>query len=122
MSDLPFQSAVTNVWPRTAASTTTAPSTSGPVSIGGYNPVGLPTVNNPNLPSSTVRNTGNIPPPIPQPPLTPFPSIQQPFGTTSTNTNVYAAPQPLPPFYPISPNLVCNLFKNMTYFSLKKNK
>jgi len=120
MSDLPFPSAVTNVWPRTTSSTTTGPSITGPVPLGGSGYTGgLPTVNNPNLPPATIRNTGNIPPPIPQPPLTPFPSIQQPFGTNSTSTNIYNTAQPLPSFNPMSTNLVRNLFKNITYVSIK---
>lgn len=109
MSDLPFSSAVANVWPRTAGSSITGPSTTGPTPIRGINPSGLPSVTNPNLPLFPTTNAGNFPPPVPQQPLTPFPSLRQPFGANSTSTNIYATAQQ-PPFNPLLSNLVCTLF------------
>jgi len=142
MSDLPFPSAVTNVWPRTAVSTINAPSTTEPIPLGGSTPIGLPTVNNPNLPSSTIRptplggntliglptinnpnlplstiqTTGNIPPPVPQPPITPFPSIRQPLTTSSTITSPYATAQAFPPFNPFPTAVVCNFISKYDLF------
>lgn len=70
MAGLVGPSAAANVWPRMA----------GGAPLGGVNPTGLPTINNSNLPSSTFSSTGNFPPPIPQQPTTPFPSLPQSLG------------------------------------------
>ena len=95
MSTLPLRSADMNVWPRTTASTATGPSTTGPIPIGGGGAIsaGLPTVNNPNLPLSTLLNTSNMPPPVPQPPRTPFPSIR-PASTPFPSLQQSATPFP----------------------------
>ena len=123
MSDLPLPSAVSNVWPRVTGSTITGPSTTGPVPLGSGNPMGLPIVNNPNLPSSTIPNIGNVPPPVPQSPPTPFPAFQQPFGgPNSLSSNTYALPQAYPSYNPMQTNLVCPFFHNMIDFFKKNNK
>jgi hypothetical protein len=96
MSDLPFPSAVSEVWPR--GSSTTGLSTAGPMPFGG-GLTGLPTVNNPNLPLNRGPGLGNPPPPIPQPPRTPFPQLRQPIGASnSVISNNYALPSlnPMP--------------------------
>ena len=104
MSGLPAPSALATVWPRGAG-----PPTTGPVPFGSANPTGLSRVNNPNLPSSTLQNTGNFPPPIPQTPATPFPAFQQQFGgTNSINSTNYGLPQNFPSYNPVSTNLVCD--------------
>ena len=64
MSGLFAPSAATDVWSRP----TGFPS-SGPIPLGGNSP-GIPTINNPNLPSYTPFGGGGLPPPIPQPPTT----------------------------------------------------
>ncbi len=104
MSGLPAPSALTNVWPRM-----TGPPGTGPIPLGGGNPTGLPVTNNPNLPSSTVPNIGNLPPPIPQVPTTPFPNIRQPFGgMNNINSNNYGLPQNFPSYNSGPSNLVCH--------------
>ncbi len=118
MSGLPAPSALVNVWPRMSGPPTTGPLTSGPTSFGGGNPTGLPMINNPNLPSSAIPNTGNLPPPIPQTPSTPFPALRQPFGgTNSINSTNYGLPQNFPPYNSVPTNLVCDVFP---YISLLK--
>ncbi|CAF0726516.1 unnamed protein product [Rotaria sp. Silwood1] len=87
-----------DVWPRTAGAS------SGPVPLGG-SPSGLPTVANSSLPFNTATAFGNRPPPVPQPPSTPFPSIQQPFGQRSgiTPTN-YTGLNTSPPYNQMAAN------------------
>jgi hypothetical protein len=94
-----------------AGSGITDPSIEAPISFNDGGQFSLPRVNNPNLPPSTIRNTDNFAPPVPQAPVQPFPFLQQqPLGPTNSliSTN-YATPQMLPSF---STNLVCNLFQN----------
>ncbi len=110
MSSIPLTSAASNVWPRMAGSAIADPSIAAPIPFSDGGPFGLPTINNPNLPPSTIRNTDNFAPPVPQTPVQPFPFLQQqPLGTTNSliSTN-YATPQ-MPPSF--STNFVCNLFK-----------
>jgi hypothetical protein len=107
MSGLIASSASANVWPRL----TGLPST-GPVPFGGGGPTGLPTVTNPNLPSNTIARSGNLPPPVPQPPLTPFPSVRPPLGAAnSLASNNYASTNFFPPTNPMAGNFVC-IFQN----------
>jgi hypothetical protein len=105
MSGLPTPSAAAEVWPRAAGSTST-----GPIPLGGGGPTGLPVVNNPNLPTYSSLGGGTLPPPVPQPPTTPFPAIRPTVGlTNSTISNNYATTNTLPPINPMPGNLVCTL-------------
>jgi len=109
MFGLTTPSAAAEVWPRAAGSASTS---TGPISLGGGGggPAGLPVVNNPNLPSYSPPGGGNLPPPIPQPPTTPFPAIQPTVGlTNSTASNNYATANTLQPMNPVPVNLVCIL-------------
>ena len=104
MSGLPAPSALTNVWPRLPGSPGTGSLTSGPVPLGGINTGTIPTTNN--------FNFGNLPPPIPQVPSTPFPAVRQPFGgANSINSNNYSLPQNFPAFNPNPLNAVCYHFR-----------
>ncbi len=103
MSGLPPPSAVSDVWPRLAGSTST-----GPIPLGGGS-TGLPTVNNPNLPLNTASSAGTSPPPVPQP-RTPFPSMQRPVGANnSLLSNNYATANTVQSMNPMAMNFVCNL-------------
>ncbi|CAF1381132.1 unnamed protein product [Adineta steineri] len=105
MSGIPLTSAVSNVWPRATGATAMDPSMSGPMPSNGSGQMNLPMVNNPNLPPSTIPTLNNMPPPVPQPPHTPFPSIQQPFGlTNSLLSNNYATAHSLPTSNNFAPN------------------
>ncbi|CAF4001621.1 unnamed protein product [Adineta steineri] len=105
MSGIPLTSAVSNVWPRATGATAMDPSMSGPMPSNGNGQMNLPMVNNPNLPPSTIPTLNNMPPPVPQQPHTPFPSIQQPFGlTNSLLSNNYATAQSLPTSNNFVPN------------------
>jgi len=104
MSGLIAPSASAGVWPRA----TGFPST-GPIPLGGGS-TGLPVVTNPNLPSNITTGVGNLPPPIPQPPTTPFPSMRQPLGlSNSFASNNYATANTLPSMNSMPTNLVCIL-------------
>ncbi|CAF1304940.1 unnamed protein product [Adineta steineri] len=106
MSGIPLTSAVSNVWPRATGATAMDPSMSGPMPSNGNGQMNLPMVNNPNLPPSTIPTLNNMPPPVPQQPHTPFPSIQQPFGlTNSLLSNNYATAQSLPTSNNFAPNV-----------------
>ncbi|CAF0732241.1 unnamed protein product [Adineta steineri] len=109
-------SAASGVWPRATGFPSIGGTGSGPIPIGG-GPAGLPTVNNPNLPINTRTNLGNLPPPIPQQPRTPFPSLQQQGGQqTSLFTNQYAIPNTLQPYNTAgASNLVSQNAQNEAY-------
>lgn len=104
MSGLIASPASANVWPRATGLTST-----GPIPLGS-GPTGLPIVTNPNLPSNITTGVANLPPPVPQAPLTPFPSIRPALGpTNSLASNSYATPNPFPSLNPMTGNLVCIL-------------
>lgn len=96
-------SATAEVWPR---GTSLA---AGPVPLGAGSP-GLSTVNNPNLPSYSTLGGINLPPPVPQPPSTPFPTVRTATGpSNSMISNNYATANTLPSTTPIPGNVVCTL-------------
>ncbi len=105
MSGLIAPSASANVWPRLTGSSSTGPV---PLGGGGGGATGLPIITNPNLPSNTMTRAGNLPPPIPQAPLTPFPSVRTPLRpTNSLDSNNYATANIFPSINPMAGNLVC---------------
>jgi hypothetical protein len=115
MSGFPTPTAVSSIWPRGTDPTTNIPPMTRPMLTGG--PVDLPSINNPNLPLRTVGNSDNLPPTIPQPMRTPFPSLQQPLGPGNgfIRNNFPIAPA-LPPLNPYTPHFVCNLLKKTNSF------
>lgn len=120
MSAIPPQSAVSNVWPRMAGAAIADPLIAASQPFGSSAPIGLPTVNNPNLPPHA---TSNFAPPIPQVPATPFPSLQQPIRpTNSLISSNYAIPGAGPPLNPFLTNVVCHLFKKLFIFLKNFNK
>ncbi|CAF1159535.1 unnamed protein product [Rotaria sordida] len=101
MSRLSPSTAVPNVWAAAAGSSAPGPTITGPILQDGGNPTGLSTINNLNVPSSTIGNRSNLPP-IPT-----FPSVQQPVGlANSLGSNYYATSISVPPFNPIATNFV----------------
>jgi hypothetical protein len=111
MSGYPPLSATTSVWPRTTGSSAADYSGAGPIPLGGGS-MGLPTINNSNLPPAMNQGGfGNQAPPIPQVPRTPFPTLQQPLGAgNSLNSNNYATANTLPSFNSMPTNFVCKLY------------
>lgn len=103
MSGFPSASNAGDVFPRPVGLT------SGPVPLGG-GPTGLPVVNNPNLPSYSTLGGASLPPPVPQPPSTPFPSIRVPTGpSNSMISNNYATANTLPSANAMSVTAVCKI-------------
>jgi hypothetical protein len=145
MSGPPSLSAASGVWPRGPGFTSAGPSATGSTPFGGDS-IGLPVVNNSNLPSASMPNMGYQPPsniqrpftPFPslqqpsstafpllqQPASTPFPSLRQPFGPTNSLPSAnYATVNTFPPTNQVPFNSVRNLFRiNFVHFSLKKIK
>lgn len=103
MSGFPSGSSAADVFPRPSALTP------GPVPLGG-GAAGLPVVNNPNLPSYSTLGGANLPPPVPQPPLTPFPAIRPSTGpSNSMISNNYATANTLPSTNATPVNRVCRI-------------
>ncbi|CAF2512022.1 unnamed protein product [Rotaria sp. Silwood2] len=106
MSGLYPSTAASYAWPRTAGAS------SGPVPFGG-NPTGLPL--------NTAAAFGNRPPPVPQPPRTPFPSIQQPLGQTGGLTSPnYTGINTSPAFNPNAANAAQNQAQNALFAAYQR--
>lgn len=98
MSGYNAPSAAADVWPRAGGL-----SSSGPVPLGG-GPSGLPNFSSPGV--------GNLPPPVPQQPRTPFPAIRPGLGpANSLISNNYVPGSNYPSINPMAANVVCILFK-----------